>query len=363
MKLHNNKLSTNLPDLYSLHTALPEHLRDNKRFIEFIEAYFEWQQDGATSPANIINKLVDAKNIDEVADDFIQYIQREVATPIPDIQGVDKRKLYKQLSDLYLSKGSLPSYEALFNLLFKDEIELYFPRVDMLKPSDGLWDNTANRYRDNNGFLSDRKYIQDSYYYQDYSYVIKTSKTIESWKDIVTKILHPAGFAFFGQIKIVSVAIAQILKPKSFQPGSLAGETPYVPIIADSVEMKVKPTAHTFIRVFGSGLGENSLLSRATVPLGATYKHLDEYKFGLDDVVNIYAPIELANAEGAPGYSVKSNLMPGSLQVGLGDNYTDTTMLMARFLIVQPSDLGSGQYNEVIDLLEPTALYVEHDLQ
>ena len=206
------RLSTSLPDLYALDSIIPEHLKGNTRFLEFIEAYLEWQQNGIYSPGNIINTLSTTKDIDLVADEFLHYIQREVAGPIPNILGVDKRKLYKQVADIYLSKGSLPSFESLFNLLYADPIELYFPRVDMLKPSDGNWDNIAHRYLDNNGFCSDRKKIQDSYYYQDYSYVIKTSKTFELWKDIVTKILHPAGFIFFGQIKVISFALKQALK-------------------------------------------------------------------------------------------------------------------------------------------------------
>jgi len=314
MKLHGSKLSTNLPDLYSIQAALPEHLRDNTRFIEFIEAYFEWQQQDAISPANIINRLVDARNIDEIPDEFLQFIQRELAASIPNIQGIDRRKLYKHLSDLYLSKGSLPSYEALFNLLFQDEIELYFPRVDMLKPSEGAWDNTEQRYLDNNGFLSDRKYIQDSYYYQDYSYVIKTSKTVETWKDIVAKILHPAGFAFFGQVKINSFASIQKLKSPLTQPGSLEGQKPLIPILAQPVAMKMQNVGGVSLRTFGIGITytENSgLLSKAFTPLGATYKHLDEYKFESLDIIDDYGQVVVANAEGAPTYSVKSNIMPG----------------------------------------------------
>ncbi len=313
MKLHASKLSTNLPDLYALQSALPEHLRDNNRFIDFIEAYFEWQQKDAISPANIINRLVDARNVDEIADEFLQFIQKEVATSIPNIRGVDRRKLYKHLSDLYLSKGSVPSYEALFNLIFQDQIELYFPRVDILKASEGTWDNVNKRYIDNNGFLSDRKYIQDSYYYQDYSYVIKTTHTIGTWKDVVTKVLHPAGFAFFGQIKIVSIPTVKALKVAKTQPGTLEGQKPVVPIIVDSINMSNRG-GQTFIRTSGSGIGGNGLLSRSTMPLGATYKHLDEYKFSLDDPINAYTAVELGDAEGAEGYNIKTNIMPTSLK-------------------------------------------------
>ena len=54
-----------------------------------------------------------------------------------------------------------------------------------------------------NGFLSQKeKRLQDSYYYQKFSYVIKTGKNIVDWKNAFTRLVHPAGFIFFGEILI-----------------------------------------------------------------------------------------------------------------------------------------------------------------
>ena len=52
------------------------------------------------------------------------------------------------------------------------------------------------------GFLSDKKFIQDSYYYQKFSYVLKTGKNVSDWKNAFTRLVHPAGFKFFGEIAI-----------------------------------------------------------------------------------------------------------------------------------------------------------------
>lgn len=350
-----------MPDLYSLDTILPAHLRDNLRFKEFLEAYFEWQQELDTSPANIINRLVDARDIDNIADEFLGYIQREVAMPISNLDTVDRRKLYKHLTDLYLSKGSIPSYEALFNLLFQDQIELYFPRVDVLKLSEGKWDNNASRYLDNNGFLSDRKYIQDSYYYQDYSYVIKTSKTLEYWKDIVTKILHPAGFIFFGQIKIISIASLQKLKMTTQQPGTIAGEAASRPIILDPVTMRMGIAAdYIHIR---SATADHPFADHAIVAFGPTLLHLEQIKFTLSDAIVAYEDTKIVNTVTIPAPTLKSNIMPGALRLGLGHGYVDSSTTITAFAAAQPADLSSESYDDYIDLQEPDTIYVELDLQ
>ena len=53
------------------------------------------------------------------------------------------------------------------------------------------------------GFLSDKKFLQDSYYYQQFSYVLKTGKNVADWKNAFTRLVHPAGFKFFGEIVIL----------------------------------------------------------------------------------------------------------------------------------------------------------------
>jgi len=54
-----------------------------------------------------------------------------------------------------------------------------------------------------NGFLSNKKFLQDSYYYQQFSYVLKTGKNVSDWKNAFTRLVHPAGFKFFGEIVIL----------------------------------------------------------------------------------------------------------------------------------------------------------------
>ncbi len=62
---------------------------------------------------------------------------------------------------------------------------------------------SAGQFINDDGKI-DYKKIQDSYYYQDFSYVIRSGIEISTYKDIVKKIIHPAGLEFFGEIRIVS---------------------------------------------------------------------------------------------------------------------------------------------------------------
>lgn len=56
-----------------------------------------------------------------------------------------------------------------------------------------------------NGFLSQKeKRIQDSHYWQKFSYVLKTGSNVSKWKNAFTRLIHPAGFIFFGEISILA---------------------------------------------------------------------------------------------------------------------------------------------------------------
>ncbi|AOO18150.1 structural protein [Cyanophage S-RIM12_Sn_07_0910] len=44
--------------------------------------------------------------------------------------------------------------------------------------------------------------IQDSYYYQDFSYAVKSAVSINDWKDILIKNVHPASFKVFGELNL-----------------------------------------------------------------------------------------------------------------------------------------------------------------
>lgn len=64
----------------------------------------------------------------------------------------------------------------------------------------------------NQGFLSDNNRLHDSYLWQDYSYVIKVGRVIDEWRDIVKKIVHPAGLMMFGELTLTTLVEGKRLK-------------------------------------------------------------------------------------------------------------------------------------------------------
>jgi hypothetical protein len=111
---------------------IPEFIReDYPTFVSFVEAYYEYLQDQGVD-------LSTARDIDKTLDEFVLEFKKELAHNLPQITG-DERFLLTHIKDQYLSKGSEASYKLLFRLLFGKKVELTYPGTQMLRASDGRW--------------------------------------------------------------------------------------------------------------------------------------------------------------------------------------------------------------------------------
>ena len=268
---------------------VPDHVEssfpDLVNFLKTYALYLERQNKSGF----YLNALDIQRDIDFVEDELLTELQNEIGIAIPRDFATNPRMFYKRLVEFYKSRGTPESITSFFRMIFDDDVETYFPFVDILNPSDGDWtDQTAaiiadrtvftpanvitisgtptvvsgnnddnqplllddhvvfvnNSYQTPvtdyaeqvysdtttkykltftsalsngdvvrtyakglfttaNGFLSDKKFLQDSYYYQQFSYVLKTGKNIADWKNSFTRLVHPAGFKFFGEIAIL----------------------------------------------------------------------------------------------------------------------------------------------------------------
>jgi len=64
----------------------------------------------------------------------------------------------------------------------------------------------TGRYSDVKGFISWSNKLQDNRYFQEYSYVLRSSQVLNTYKEIVKNVVHPAGMRLFGDV-LLSVDI------------------------------------------------------------------------------------------------------------------------------------------------------------
>jgi hypothetical protein len=141
-----------------INRQVPEFIREEyPLFISFIEAYYEYLETKQGTQLNDLTaKAKDLKNISDVdlsIDDFEQQFLNSFAQFLPKDTQIDKAFLIKNVLPLYLSKGSEKSFKFLFRLLFAQELEVTYPKNNVLRASDGKWE-TENVVKVSNDIFS-----------------------------------------------------------------------------------------------------------------------------------------------------------------------------------------------------------------
>jgi len=134
-----NTLSSQVPE------QLPEFIRaDHPTFVAFVQAYYEWMET-ENQALNISFALPDIADVDDTLDEFVRQFKETYMLNFPTQLAIDSetgrplddRRIIKNIKAYYKSKGSEKSFQFLFRILFDANVEFFFPKVDILRASDG----------------------------------------------------------------------------------------------------------------------------------------------------------------------------------------------------------------------------------
>ena len=144
-----------------IESLLPQDLRENSaRLIRLLEDYYRFMNQGF-QPSYELNSVSEERDID-TAEHYLDQIQKEIAVTIPRAIQTDRVKLYKNLVRYYNLRGSTESIETFFKILLEDEVEIYYPKNDMLIPSDGKWDQRLDNEVSVNPVPYDNNFLEDT---------------------------------------------------------------------------------------------------------------------------------------------------------------------------------------------------------
>ena len=116
----------------------PSLYREDGQFlVEFTKAYYKFvdQQMDRDIP-----KL---RDIDTTLTAFLIFFKKKYLADLPLDTVVDTRFIIKHVTDLYKRKGTKESLELLFQLFYDEEIEVFYPSTNILRPSDSVWGGDA----------------------------------------------------------------------------------------------------------------------------------------------------------------------------------------------------------------------------
>ena len=93
------------------------------------------------NPVQNIQQLLEYADVDNTVYSFLDKFRDSFMEAIPNTvaDGLSKRKLIKNIKDMYSAKGTEKGHKLFFRILFDEEASIIYPRDNLLRPSDGRW--------------------------------------------------------------------------------------------------------------------------------------------------------------------------------------------------------------------------------
>lgn len=149
-------MAINLKSIVS--KQIPEFAReDYPLFVAFIEAYYEYMDKksfmvGASGPTysggNQQRNLESIRDIDQTLDEYIQFFKNELDIFGDNYEFINQKLLLRKVKQLFVAKGVESSYKFLFKLLYNKTAEISYPWDQVLKASDGRWQQEMSIFVD-----------------------------------------------------------------------------------------------------------------------------------------------------------------------------------------------------------------------
>jgi hypothetical protein len=112
----------------------PALYREEGEFmVEFTKAYYKFLDE------RMDRNIPKLRDIDTTLSSFLIFFKKKYLADLPLDTIIDTRFIIKHVTDLYKRKGTQESLELLFQLFYNEQIEVFYPSTNILKPSDSVW--------------------------------------------------------------------------------------------------------------------------------------------------------------------------------------------------------------------------------
>ncbi len=116
--------------------TIPGYIREEYQvFHNLIINYFKWLEKDKNF-VNVLTRFAEDTDVNNQVKPYIDIIKHELGWRYKAKLKIDDRTLIKLLRDFYLSRGTEQSFKTLFKILFDTNVDISYPRDDLLKLSD-----------------------------------------------------------------------------------------------------------------------------------------------------------------------------------------------------------------------------------
>lgn len=115
---------------------------EGPNFIAFVTAYYKWMEEEGNALYGS-RRIQDYQDVDRTIDDYLDKFKTQFIKGYPETLSSNAKFFIKKVLDLYRAKGTPRAYEVFFRAIYGIDVKLYMPGQDMLRLSDGRWNQPS----------------------------------------------------------------------------------------------------------------------------------------------------------------------------------------------------------------------------
>lgn len=116
-------------------------IEDHSRFVEFVSMIMSWISEPG-SPYYHLDNLASFTNVNEAVGIFYQLLRDEYSIDFPSNLVTETSLFLENLINIYRSKGTEKAYDYFFRIVYGVSINIKYPKDNILKTSDGIWNQS-----------------------------------------------------------------------------------------------------------------------------------------------------------------------------------------------------------------------------
>ena len=300
--------------------VIPEHFKtDYPKLVSFLEQYYHFE-DSDGSPSRLVNDLFYTRDINQVDESLLTYIEDELLLGQSYFEGfADKRTAAKFSNNLYRAKGTKFSIEQFFRMFFEVDIDLEYTKEQVFKIGEAESEIGAES----------QKFITNAELFQQFALRITSELPFKKWQRPYKLFVHPAGMFIGSAVRLEGIVDNPLSAPISLVDSDLG-----------QIDV-VGATAFGFDEVT-QFLPEITGIARDSGDSDGIFKRviIDDSFFtslqntSLEDIQKQYSTLRAAELRTSPTFDADSNgagTATSNFEIDFSNDFSSETMDQERF--------------------------------
>jgi len=300
--------------------VVPEHFKtDYPKLVSFLEQYYHFE-DSDGSPSRLVNDLFYTRDINQVDESLLSYIEDELLLGQSYFEGfTDKRTAAKFSNNLYRAKGTKFSIEQFFRMFFEVDIDLEYTKEQVFKIGEAESEIGAES----------QKFITNAELFQQFALRITSELPFKRWQRPYKLFVHPAGMFIGSAVRLEGIVDNPLSAPISLVDSDVG-----------QVDV-VGATAFNFDEVT-QFLPEITGIARDSGDSDGIFKRviIDDSFFtslqttSLEDIQKQYSTLRAAELRTSPTFDADSNgagTATSNFEIDFSNDFSSETMDQERF--------------------------------